>query len=368
MSRFKFELAKEEDDAEFRRRMAEDWMPGNISVSFRREPNYFAGCKVQAEEVQVFKCVDKKEGIIIGIGCRGISKVYINGSLKKAGYLSDLRCHPDYRGGTLLSRAYNYLQEMHKLEPVDLYYTMILDGNETALNILTSARSGLPRYRNIGRFLTPAIHLDFDKPEIKLPGIEVVRAKPENMPELFQFINHWQSEKQFSPYYESGDLDTSRLPGLKAEDFYMVIRDNKIIACVAAWDQSVIRQTHVEKYNTSLALTRPFYNFLASFTPLKPLPAPGEKVPYFYLAFIAIENNDIDIFRLLLRHVYRDRRTGPWNYFIAGLHERDPLSDVLDEYRKIEAAGSLFVVHYPEDEEKFNMLDDRVPYVEVASI
>ena len=368
MSRFGFEPAKRDDDAEFRKRMAEDWMPGHISVSFRREPDYFAGCNVQAEDMQVFKCVDNKEGIIIGIGCRGISKVYINGSLKKTGYLSDLRCHPDYRGGTLLSRAYGYLQEMHKIEPVDLYYTMILDGNDTALSILTSARTGLPRYRDIGRFLTPAIHLDFPRPEIIFPGVEVVRAKPENMPELFQFINHCYSKKQFSPYYENKDIGTARLTGLKAEDFYMVIRGNKIIACAAAWDQTDVRQTHVEKYNTLLAVTRPFYNFIANFTPLKPLPAPGEKVPYFYLSFVAIENNDIDIFRLLLRHVYRDRRTGPWNYFIIGLHERDPLSVVLDEYRKIDAAGNLFVVHYPEDEDKFNMLDDRVPYVEVASL
>jgi hypothetical protein len=368
MSRFVFEPANAEDDAELRKRMSEDWMPGNVSVSFRREPNYFMGSQVQAKEMRVFKCVDKKEGIIVGIGCRGVSDVYINGALKKTGYLSDLRCHPNYRGGTLLSRAYHYLHTMHKLEPVDLYYSMILEGNDAALKVLSSARQGLPCYREIGRFLTPAIYLDFKKPAIKMPGIEIVRATLEDMPELFQFINHCHSKKQFSPYYDEDDLGTLRLNGLKAEDFYMIMCGNKILGCAAAWDQTAIRQTHVEKYGTQMSAIKPLYNFFANFTSLKKLPNIGEKIPYFYLAFIAIENDDIDIFRMLIRHIYRDRRTGPWSYFIAGLHERDPLSKVLSEYRKIEAAGKLFVVHYPDDEKKFNALDDRVPYIEIASI
>jgi hypothetical protein len=103
MSKFEFALATPNDDAQLRQRMADDWMEGTISVSFRREPNYFHGCNVQGETVQVIKCTEQETGRIIGLGSRLISKAFINGEIKPLGYLADLRGHPEYRRGTLFA-------------------------------------------------------------------------------------------------------------------------------------------------------------------------------------------------------------------------------------------------------------------------
>ncbi len=54
---------------------------------------------------------------------------------------------------------------------------------------------------------------------------------------------------------------------------------------------------------------------------------------HFYLAFCAVEHDDPAVFRMLLSHLYGQRRKGSWHYFIAGLHERNPLAQVLKEYR-----------------------------------
>ena len=368
MSRFDFALATPEDDAQLRQRMAEDWMEGNISVSFRREPNYFDGCKVQGESVQVIKCTERQTGRIIGLGSRLINRAFINGELRQLGYLADLRAHPDYRQGTLLARGYRFLRQLHEANPVPLYYSMILEGNATTLQNLIGGRAGLPHYQDMGLILTPAIHLDWPKPEIKVPGVRFECAKPEQLPEILSFVQTWQSKKQLAPYYRLDDFSGSRLTGLKAKDFYLAIRGNQLVGTVAAWDQRAFRQTHVERYSSQLARFRPFYNLLAQLTPLKPLPAPGEVVPYFYLAFIAIENNNPEIFRGLLRALYRDRVQGSWHYFIAGLHENDPLAIVLKEYRRISAAGRLFVIYYTDDQAQFHQLDGRVPYVEMAAV
>lgn len=368
MSQFDFVLATPEDDAQLRQRMAEDWMQGNISVSFRREPNYFDGCKVQGEFVQVIKCTERKTGRIIGLGSRLINKAFINGELRQLGYLADLRCHPDYRQGTLLARGYRFLRQLHEENPVPLYYSLILEGNVAALQNLVGGRVGLPQYRDMGRILSPAIHLDLPKPEIKIPGVRFERGKREQLPEILRFVQTWQSKKQFAPFYRLEDFAGCRLTGLKAEDFYLAFRGNQLVGTVAAWDQRAFRQTHVERYSPQLAMVRPFYNLLAQATPLKPLPAPGEVVPYFYLAFVAVEDNNPEIFRGLLRALYRDRFSGSWHYFIVGLHENDPLASVLKEYRRIEAAGRLFVIYYPDGEAQFYQLDGRVPYVEIAAV
>ncbi|MGH7552489.1 MAG: hypothetical protein ACREMQ_05625 [Longimicrobiales bacterium] len=362
MSRYSFALASPEDDAGLRRRMAEDWMRGHLSVSFRREPSYFAGCEVQGERVEVVKCVDHTTGEIVGMGSRAIRTAFVNGVPQCVGYLADLRSHPSVRNSTLLARGYRFLRTLHEASPVPLYYTVILDGNQAAVESLTTSRAGLPQYRPLGRILTPAIHLDLPKPPIQSRGVQYERGREDTLPLIFEFIRRAHSRKQFAPLVRACPRS------LSAEDFSVAIRDGLIVATAAAWDQRDFRQTHVEQYSRSLALLRPFYNLLAAMSPLKPLPAPGSAVPYFYLSWIAVEDNDPSLLRGLLRHIYRDRRNGPWHYCIAGLHESDPLAAALDDYRSIPAAGRLYVVHYEDGAAAFRSLDGRVPYVEMATV
>ena len=368
MSRFEFSLATADDDAELRQRMAADHMPGKISISFRREPSYFRGSRVQGRQVQVIKCVHLETQRIIGMGCRAMSTVWINGKQERVGYLADLRVQPGYRGSTLLARGYRYLRQLHQQDKVALYYSMILDDNLPARQLLESQRPSLPLYRDVGRILTPAIFLDLPRREIKLAGIEFRTARQEELGDILDFVNSCYARRQLAPVSGRDDFTQGRLQGLDAQDIYLALRAEKIVGVCAAWDQRGFRQTHVERYSTALRLLRPVYNGLAACSPLKPLPPEGESLAYFYLALIAIENDSTEIFAALLRHVYRERRKGAWHYCIAGLHELDPLASVLRSYRRIEAAGRLYLVHYAEDESAFRRLEERVPLVEIAGI
>jgi hypothetical protein len=74
----------------------------------------------------------------------------------------------------------------------------------------------------------------------------------------------------------------------------------------------------------------------------------------------------VALFRALLRFAYNQLRGGPWHYAIAGLHEHDPLAQVLAEYRRIEASGQLFIVHYPEDGDPLANIDARTKTFEMA--
>ncbi len=367
MSRFEFTLAGPADDAALRRRMAEDRMDGHVSVSFRREPSYFAGCQLQGEATQVIKCTDRVTGELVGLGSRLTLQGFVNGNPERIGYLSDLRAAPAVRGGTLLARGYRFLRQLHEQDPIPFYYSIILEGNQAALGNLTGARAGLPHYRDLGRILSPAIHLDMARHRVRETGLRFVRGRQGQLPEIMAFLRREYARKQLAPVYHASDFGTPRLRDLQPEDITLALRGERIVGTLAAWDQHRFRQTHIERYSTPLALMRPGYNLLARVTPLKPLPATGERIPYFCLALAATERNDPAIFRALLAQVYESRRRGPWNYCIAGLHESDPLAEVLTEYRRIESAGRLFVIHYPEDEPAFRALDTRPPYVEIGT-
>ena len=153
--RFRFDLATPADDAQLRRRMAEDWMRGNVSITFRREPSYFDACAVQGVKTQVIKCTDVETGEIVGVGSRSRRSAYVNGEPRCVGYLSDLRAHPRVRSRTLLARGYEYLRRLHEADPVALYYTVIFDGNQAALDALIGERAGLPPYHDLGKIFDP---------------------------------------------------------------------------------------------------------------------------------------------------------------------------------------------------------------------
>jgi hypothetical protein len=188
------------------------------------------------------------------------------------------------------------------------------------------------------------------------------------LPQIVTFLNAQQSRKQFAPVYHERDFGNGRFAHLYAKDFFLAVSGGKIVGTLAGWDQSGFRQTHVERYSMPLRALRPIYNLAARVSALKPLPEPGARIPHVVLACLAVQNDDGVLFRCLLRAAYNELRRGPWHYAIAGLHERDPLAAVLDDYHRIDAAGRLFTVHYPESEPCISALQRRVPYMEAGCL
>ncbi len=368
MSRFKFSLAGPGDDSQLRNRMAADAMEGSIAVTFRREPSYFAGCKLQGDATQVLKCADTASGRIVGLGSRSTAAAFVDGRRLRIGYLADLRLAPELRRGLLVARGYRMLQRLHAADPVPFYTTVIYEGNASALAALVGGRAGLPRYVDWGRLLTPAIKLDFGVRQTGLAGVTLQRGNAARLPEIVEFLNRERSFKQFAPVACSEQFGAGRLAGLRPEDFFLAVRGGRIAGTLAVWDQSGLRQTHVEHYSRWLTLARPAYNALAAVSRLRPLPAPGERIPYIYLACAATEDNDVRVFRFLLRAVHEALRRGPWSFAIAALHEADPLAPVLSEFRSIPAAGRLFAVHYPEAPLAIEPVARRVPYAEAGCL
>lgn len=367
-SRYRIELASVADDAALRARMAADPMSGPISVSFRREPSYFAGCRLQGDRTQVVKCerTDSKE--IIGVGARSTSLAWVDGKTERIGYLSDLRLDRRYRGGMLIARGYRMLRTLHETDPVPFYTTVIYKGNKPALSSLVGARAGLPAYRDFGEVLTPAIHLDFPVRQAPLSGVSLVRGSHDRVDDIVAFINREGTRHQFAPVVSREDFRDGRFAGLAPDSFFLAIRAGHIVGTMAAWDQAPVRQTHVEKYSASLTLARPLYNFLSVMLPLKPLPALGERIPFVYLSCVATQEGDVSLFRYLLRAVHNVLRRGPWSYAVCGLHEADARYQELLSLRHIPAAGRLFVAHYPEQPLHIQSPTERPPYLEAGCL
>lgn len=346
MSRFKFSLAAPGDDAQLRERMASDWIEGAAAISLRREPSYFAVCRLQGKQVQVITGREASSGRIVAMGSRCITTTFIDGRPERTAYLADLFIDPAYRNGTLLSRTYRFLRELHETDPLPCH-TLIYNDNETALRHLTGGRAGLPLYRPCGRLLASSLHLTKRLPALTMPGVELQRADAGDLPEVIDFLNQCRLKHRWAPVLSLDDFrPDGRCGTLQPQDFFIARRHGRICATMAAWDQSDLRQTHVERYARPTAWLRHGYNLFARLRGMPRLPAPGQALPYVYLACIAAEDDDPALCRTLLRHVYNALCGGRWLYALAALHEDEPLSAVFADYRAAASAIRLYEVDF----------------------
>ena len=367
-TRFAITLAERGDDAELRELLRDNPMNGSMQVTFEREPDFFATCTIRGGFHQVGVGRDLESGRIVGLGTRSIAEAFVSGRPVPFGWLSDLRLAPTYRGGTLVARGYRFLRQLHGDGRAELYGTVIFHDNQTALRTIATARAGLPAYHDLGVMHCPGINVRRRKPAVAA-DCEIVRGRRELLPEIVDCLNRNNARKQFAPVHDvESFLHRNRWKDFQPSDFYVARRNNKVIGVLGRWDQTAFKQTRVISYGRRLRWLVPASNAVQTLLGAPAFPEPGQYVPFFYVSFIAVDQDDVGVFRALLRQVYNDSVGSSFRYAMVGLHERDPLLAALKDYSLTPFAGRLFCVCYSDGEPAFRNLDGRVPYVEAATL
>jgi hypothetical protein len=365
MPQVSFQAASAADDADLRRLLRDNPMQqGGLTLSFRREPSYFAACSVLGQSAEVFVGRDTQTGALAGVGARYHLPAFINGQAQSIVYLADLRVQTAYRNSIHLRRAYQFLRQRHAADLAPVYTTMILQDNRAALATIAAQRAGLPPYHAQGTVHTPLILLGWQKPTLAAP-CTIRRATAADWAAIVAFLNRENARYQFAPVYHENDLTNGRLREMQPENILLAEANGSIIGTIALWQQSAFRQLHIDAYHGAWRFIRPVYNALARLTPLAPLPRAGEALKYAYLSLIAVQNDDLAVFRALLRHAYRASHGTGLHYLIGAFHERHPLRPAFADYAGIPSGGQLFTVQF--DGEPYP-LDGRVPYIDAAAI
>lgn len=364
-SGFEIALATPADDLELRELLRHSPVPGPISVTFEREPSFFGACGIRGDHVQVCIGRDRRTGKIIGLGTRSISSGFINGETIPLGYLSDLRLEPEYRGGTLVARGYRFLKQLHEDCRTRLYTTVIFSENQAALTTIASGRAGLPQYHDRGTIHSPGINIRGAKPPIDA-DCEIIRGSEDLLPEIVECLNRNNSQRQFAPVHTIS-MFRDRWRNFRIEDFHVAVRGSNVVGVLGCWDQSSYKQTRIVGYSSRLQWMVPLGNILRPVTGMARYPKAGEEVSYFYLSFIAVDDNNLQVFRALLRSAYNAAVGAGYLYAILALHEQDPLLPALREYSLTPFFGRLFCVTFGDGAALVRELDERVPYVEAST-
>ena len=369
---FSFELAKPQDDPALRQLLADSPMPGRITISFEREPNYFLGCTTLGSFWQVIIARHTPSQEIAGVMCRAVRHHYINGEAQNLGYIGQIRIAEKYRSLWLLQRGLSTFRELHSDNRASVYWGAISDENAIPRGVLVERRRrNFPVTHEVARIYTLGIILGKPRLPLLFDG-QIQRGSVDDLPEITAFLRQHGSQRQFFPVYSDSDFsDGEVLRDFSVKDFLVARRNEKIVGVIGLWDQIGYKQSVVRSYDTSLKVLRPFYNFGGRFFGAQPLPGLGEHIHSAYASFICVANDDKTVFSALLRAIYNLAVERHYAYLMVGLAYSDPLLPLARKYKHIAYHSRVYVGSWQVDHDQVELyknLDDRVPYFEIAAL
>ncbi len=361
-------LATPADDHAIRGLCRREPMPGNIVVTYEREPDFSLGCRVTGDDFQVLVARDGLDGEVVGVACRSTRTLFINGCSRRLGYLGQLRIDQRFRGRWMLSKGFSLLKQLHERDPVPAYLVSIIAGNDEAEAILVrKPRMSFPSFHHVANFCTFAISLGRAKSPFHTE-VEISSAASGQIPEIARFLQAEGQKRQFFPDWTEGSFRELTSLDLHIEDILVAHRNGKIAGIAGLWDQRAYKQTIIQGYSRWLEAAAPFYNFGAHWIGRTPLPRPGTKLRSAYVAFLSIANDDTHVFAALFRELYNLAHSRGFDYLLIGLDARDPLLLIAKQYPHFLYASRLYLAEWPDGGHFHEQLDHRPAYVDIATL
>ena len=368
-----FRLATQADDAALRRLLRDNPMPGSISLTFEREPDYFIAAGLDGALSQTVVSIDETTGECQAMGARSLRPVYLNGEVQEIGYLGHLRVDLHRPWGLSLARqfarSFAKFHGLHEDGRVPFYLASIISDNLPARRLLTAKMPGMPLASEYARMFTYAVSPRRMRRELSLPGgLRLERGTLEHVPEIAGCLQRNGARRQFAPHWLVQDLCTpARTPNLHPEDFLLAVYGSRVVGCLAVWDQTPFKQTMVRGYSGKMARWRPLINLLARVIDVPYLPEINAAFPYCYACHLAIDDDDPHLFCRLLRAACNETVRRGFNYFMIGLSEANPLRPLLTRnYLHITYPSQLYLVAWEDGLDAAAQVDRRLPGLEIA--
>lgn len=369
MSALTFTLATPADDESLRRLLRENPVSGSISLTFEREPCYFDASFVEGPFHQTIVARERDSGNVIACGNRSIRPLFINGQVQDIGYMSQLRVHPTYGKGLYLARGlaggFKKYHELHQDGCTPFYLMSIIEDNIPARRLLTSHLPDYPNAQEYARLFTYAIYPVRRKRTQSLTGsLRLIRGSDKNINGIIDCLNRNNVRRQFAPYWT---CDSLFVANLSPADFFLALDGDRVVGCMACWDQTAFKQTVVRGYSGSLARWRKLLNVFSGLGGWPYLPEPNTQLRHSYASHLAVDNDDTAIFAALLRAVYNHNLESKYSYFMIGLSESNPLREIVKTYRPLTYVSQLFLVAWDDGFDAIGHVDKYLmPAPEIA--
>ncbi len=364
MVRYVFDLATSADDAPLRQVLRETPMESSLAtVTYESEPSFFQSSCPDGAETDVMICRDTDRDVTVGFACRSIRKMFVNGKETRIGYLSTLRCIPEYRNRGLVARGYRAMEQLHNTtNQPRWYFSTILEGNQRARHLLTSGRAGLPFYHSIGRYSTFLIPVD----AMRQSGHLVNQIECRESQQIVGGLSELGSQYQLFPCYQlEGWL--AQCEELYGGSFFVATNGGKWESVMGVIDQRAVKQLVIKSYPRWLQWCRYPLN---CWYKLRGQPV-IHKPPYDFNYLTAVlplvdAKADPGCILPLLGSVLLEGKRREAEYIALGMHESHKSYQLVKDLSKHTFDTEVFLVSWTFNEKTQFGLDDRPIYLELG--
>jgi hypothetical protein len=199
--------------------------------------------------------------------------------------------------------------------------------------------------------------------------LEVRLVYRDHLPQVLQCLARNGLRNQFAAVWSESELE----PRVASEEIQLIVakRHERVVGCIAVWDQSAYKQAIVRGYDPKLARWRGWINRLSAFTRMPRLPEPGKQLNTAYLSHLAVDDDDPQVFTALLAAAVNPgdawHDDGGRGYFVLGLAEGNALRSAIPRrLRRHTYHTNLYAVHWDDGRDAVEALDGRPCHPEVA--
>jgi hypothetical protein len=368
-ARFEFGLATADDDVEIRQLLRETPLPGEIALGLEREPDSRLAATIEGDVHQTILARDRGTGRLAAIASRSLHDAFIDGQPTRLGYLGQLRVAAPFRASpTLLAAGFEFCRKLHATGNAQVYLASIVSDNRAARRLLTGLRSdAAPRFTPVGTLNTLVIATRGRQRVMPPDGVRLIRGSEMLRAEVVDCLTRYGRRHQFARCWNTDALTSpERSRGLSASDFTVALRGDRVIGCVACWDQRAFKQTVVRGYSTRLARWRPVLNLIAPLTRAPYLPPVGRPLDFAYLSHFAVDDDRIDVAVALVAGA-RAALAADLDYAVIGLGHGHPVSHALvRQFSPRVYQSDLYLASWPDGHAIAETLAHSVPHPEVA--
>jgi hypothetical protein len=356
-----FALAMRADDTDIRRLLRENPMPGQITLTLEREPDYFVDAGLPGTEKQTI--IANEGGRVVCVGSCATRERFVNGQPHRVGYLGGLRLDARVTGRfDILRRGYEFFRELQVDNPADFYFTSIAADNAPARKFLERGLPGMPVYEFIGEFVTALLPV-----KNFVPVRDGLETNNLDFNELLECLDKHGRDYQLAPCWSDNELSALQSLNLKEDNFRIVRDGGRICACAALWDQRTFKQTVIRGYAPWLATTRPVVNFAANIIGTPRLPAVGSTLAHAFLSHFAIVPGKMDALPGLVTKLCALAAERGIEFLTLGFAANDPrLATIRARFKHREYRSRIYIVRWPNMGGAAGSLDGRVLQPELA--
>ena len=274
-----YSVASRADEPALRELLRANSLGGWIRLAFQREPDAFAGTFGLAHSHDFIIACEEKSGRAVGLCERYVRDGFVNGEVVRLPYLGSLRVNGEFRNRIrILRQGFVAVRDLlGDRRDAGFSLTAITADNDVARRVLCAGVSGFPQYLPVGEMLTFAVRTRRARvcDSVSVAGRHDFGA-------IAAFLQRTYREYQFAPVWRADELE-------RLDATWLVIRDRgRIVACMALWDQSAVKQTVIHGYSRAVAVTRPLFNAVAPLLRAPRLPASGTSLKQIYLSHVAV--------------------------------------------------------------------------------